>query len=191
VETGDIWNEWVEPFDLFISYTREDNATGMVSALVETIEADFAQFSPSVPLKVYFDKKSILDMQYWQDVLKKGLRQSKVMLAVLSEAYFNSEWRRREWDRHRRQACQSLGGSRSSGGVCCRVGKAQCGEKTAQSERSVRAEGSPKATRRMGGLSRSRSRQWWTREGECDAVRNCACRSICKRPIRRLVNGDA
>ena len=89
MEPRDLWNEWVEPFDLFISYTRKDNDAGMVSALVETIEADFAQFSPSVPLKVFFDKKSILDMQYWQDVLKKGLRQSKVMLAVLSEAYFN------------------------------------------------------------------------------------------------------
>ena len=31
-------------------------------------------------------------------MLKKGLRQSKVMLAVLSEAYFNSEWCRREWE---------------------------------------------------------------------------------------------
>jgi hypothetical protein len=39
-------------------------------------------------------------MQYWQDVLKKGLRQSKVMLAVLSEAYFNSEWCRREWEEY-------------------------------------------------------------------------------------------
>src|SRR5947209_19360807 len=72
----------------------------MVSALVEKIEADFATFSPSLPLKVFFDKKSILDMQHWQNVLKKGLRQSKVMLAVLSEAYFNSEWCRREWEEY-------------------------------------------------------------------------------------------
>ncbi len=48
---------WVEPFDLFISCSRKDNAAGMVSALVETFETDFAQFSPSVPLKVFFDKK--------------------------------------------------------------------------------------------------------------------------------------
>jgi tetratricopeptide (TPR) repeat protein len=98
VETRDLWNEWVEPFDLFISYARKDNENGMVSALVERIEADFKLFSPSLPLKVFFDKKSILDMQHWQNVLKKGLRQSKVMLAVLSEAYFKSEWCRREWE---------------------------------------------------------------------------------------------
>src|SRR5947209_20542650 len=72
----------------------------MVSALVEQIEADFAHFSPSLPLRVFFDKKSILDMQHWQDVLKKGLRQSKVMLAFLSRAYFESEWCRREWEEY-------------------------------------------------------------------------------------------
>lgn len=98
----DLWNAWVEPYDLFISYARKDNETDarMVSALVEIIEADFVHFSPSLPLNVFFDKKSILDMQYWQDVLKKGLRQSKVMLAVLSEAYFQSEWCRREWEEY-------------------------------------------------------------------------------------------
>ena len=100
MEARDLWNEWIEPFDLFVSYARKDNETGMVSALVERIEADFANFSPSLPLKVFFDKKSILDMQRWQDVLKKGLRQSKVMLAVLSEAYFLSEWCRREWEEY-------------------------------------------------------------------------------------------
>ena len=42
------------------------------------------------------NRRPILDMQHWQNVLKKGLRQSKVMLAVLSESYFSSEWCRRE-----------------------------------------------------------------------------------------------
>ncbi|HZZ79845.1 MAG TPA: tetratricopeptide repeat protein [Gemmataceae bacterium] len=96
------WNEWVEPYDVFISYARADNGapTRMVSAFVEQLETDFARFSPSVPLKIFFDKESILDGQYWQDVLRKGLRQSKVMIAFLSEAYFNSEWCRREWEEY-------------------------------------------------------------------------------------------
>ena len=100
MDSRSLWNEWSEPFDLFVSYARKDNEAGMVSALVETIETDFAHFSPSVPLRVFFDKKSILDMQHWQDVLKKGLRQSKVMLAVPSEAYFTSDWCRREWEEY-------------------------------------------------------------------------------------------
>lgn len=98
---ADLWNEWVEPYDLFISYARQDNAEPhMVSALVEHLEADFARFSPSQPLRAFFDTRAILDMQHWQDVLKKRLRQSKVMLAVLSPAYFNSEWCRREWEEY-------------------------------------------------------------------------------------------
>ena len=43
----DLWNQWVEPYDLFVSYARADNAAEphMVSALVEHIKADFARFS--------------------------------------------------------------------------------------------------------------------------------------------------
>jgi tetratricopeptide (TPR) repeat protein len=102
MSVDDLWNQWVEPYDLFISYARADNAAEphMVSALVEHIKADFARFPPSTPLKVFFDKESILNMEYWRDVLKKGLRQSKVMLAILSKAYFQSEWCRREWEEY-------------------------------------------------------------------------------------------
>ncbi|HEV3145501.1 MAG TPA: TIR domain-containing protein [Gemmataceae bacterium] len=94
----DLWKEWTEPYDLFISYARKDNEGGMISILVDLIEKDFEAFSPSVRLKVFFDKQSILDGQYWENKLKKGLWQSKVMLAVLSEAYFQSEWCQREWE---------------------------------------------------------------------------------------------
>jgi hypothetical protein len=96
-----LWNEWVEHFDVFISYARVDNEPPkMVSAFVDKLEVDFRQFSPTMPLKVFFDKKSILDGQYWQDVLRKGLRQSKVMIAFLSEAYFLSGWCRKEWEEY-------------------------------------------------------------------------------------------
>ena len=88
--------------NVFISYARTDNADEpkMVSAFVEKLEADFLRFSPDRPLRVFFDKKSILDGQYWQDVIRKGLRQSKVMLAFLSPAYFASAWCRKEWEEY-------------------------------------------------------------------------------------------
>ena len=93
---------WVEQYDVFISYARKDNAgePPMVSAFVKRLEDDFAQFSPAVRLVPFFDKQSILDGQYWQDVIRKGLRQSKVMIAFLSEAYFHSEWCRKEWEEY-------------------------------------------------------------------------------------------
>jgi tetratricopeptide (TPR) repeat protein len=98
----DLWSEWVEPYDLFVSYARADNAAPvhMVTALVESIEAAFRRFSADPPLRVFFDKRAILDGQHWERVLKRGVRQSKVMLAVLSEAYFRSEWCRREWEEY-------------------------------------------------------------------------------------------
>ena len=72
--TEPIRNEWVEQFDVFISYARADNAAEpkMVSAFVAKLEIDFAAFSPAVPLSVFFDKTSILDGQIWQEVLRKG-----------------------------------------------------------------------------------------------------------------------
>ncbi len=99
---SEIWNEWVEPNDVFISYSRKDNASEpkMISAFVEHLKADFLRFSPETPLKVFFDVKSIIDGQYWQNELRKGLRQSKVMIAFLSENYFHSEWCRKEWEEY-------------------------------------------------------------------------------------------
>jgi len=96
----DLWSEWAEPFDLFVSYARADNATGTVTALVEAVEAEFAAVAPGEPLRVFFDKDAIRDMQDWQERLRQGLRQSKVMLAILSPAYFASEWCRREWEEY-------------------------------------------------------------------------------------------
>jgi tetratricopeptide (TPR) repeat protein len=88
----------VEDFDLFISYARRDNREGMVTALVEKIRSDFARFSPTSPLAVFFDQDDIRDLQEWQERLRKGLERSKVMLAVLSANYFASEWCQREWE---------------------------------------------------------------------------------------------
>jgi hypothetical protein len=102
MEAREIWNEWVEPYDLFVSYSRADNQGGMVSALVDLLEAEHARFSPTVKLKPFFDKKAIPDGHYWENEIRKGIRQSKLMLAVLSENYFKSEWCRREWEEYLR-----------------------------------------------------------------------------------------
>jgi tetratricopeptide (TPR) repeat protein len=96
------WNDWVEQYDVFISYARADNTPypGTISAFVDALEEDFRQFSPSVPLQVFFDKTAIVDGELWENKLKKGLRQSKVMIAFLSEAYFKSQWCRNEWEEY-------------------------------------------------------------------------------------------
>jgi hypothetical protein len=41
---------------------------------------------------VFFDVKEIRTMDDWESRIKLGLRQSKMMVAVLSPAYFASEY---------------------------------------------------------------------------------------------------
>ncbi len=96
--TLDFPDDWVEPYDLFISYCRDDNGQKQVSAIAREIEIGHADFAPSQPLKVFFDQTSIVTGELWQDKLQKGIRQSKVMLVVLSKAYFESSWCRREYE---------------------------------------------------------------------------------------------
>jgi len=94
-------NSWIEPYDLFVSYAHSDNADGLVTELVRIVAEQHQAFSPSEPLKVFFDSDSIRAGADWEKEIRTGLRQSKIMLAVVSPAYFESEWCRKEWDEFR------------------------------------------------------------------------------------------
>ncbi len=87
-------------FDLFVSYAhlddRDENA-GKVAALVDAIKAEFLH-SIGAPLSVFFDTEAIRAMDDWEARILTGLRQSKMMVAVLSPAYFASEYCRKEWE---------------------------------------------------------------------------------------------
>lgn len=88
-------------FNLFVSYAHEDNQgvhAGKVTALVEAIRARHAEAFPNDPLKDFFDVADIVSGDYWKEKILAGLEQSAVMIAVLSPAYFRSNWCRREWE---------------------------------------------------------------------------------------------
>ena len=85
-------------FDLFVSYGHNDNGDGSVTALVEHIRREHEQFVPTEPMKIFFDIWGIRDGDAWERRIYKGLIESKAMLAVLSPAYFASQWCRREYD---------------------------------------------------------------------------------------------
>ena len=70
----------------------------MVTAFVEHLRREHERLFPIDPLKIFFDVWGIRDGDDWERRIYKGLKQSKVMLAVLSPAYFNSPWCRREFD---------------------------------------------------------------------------------------------
>ena len=82
------------PYDLFISYARRDNQDGRVTQLVERIQQDFTAFAGR-PLRLFFDQHAILSMEDWQRLILQGLRESPVLLAILSPNFIASpycEW---------------------------------------------------------------------------------------------------
>ncbi len=87
-------------WDLFVSYAHADDHDGWVTELIKAIRAEHAEFTPA-PLRVFFDRDEIRSMDDWQRRIYDGLHASKLMLAVLSEAYFRSNYCHREWDVYR------------------------------------------------------------------------------------------
>jgi tetratricopeptide (TPR) repeat protein/ADP-ribose pyrophosphatase YjhB (NUDIX family) len=84
-------------WDLFVSYAhKDDEPDGWVTALVQAIRAEHAEFTPT-PLRVFFDRREIRTMDDWERRILDGLHASKLMLAVLSEHYFRSDYCKKEW----------------------------------------------------------------------------------------------
>jgi hypothetical protein len=87
-------------FDLFISYAHADDRgenSERVAALVEAIRSDYLR-TVGTPLHVFFDTHAIQSMDDWEAKILTGLRHSKMMVAVLSPAYFASDFCRKEWE---------------------------------------------------------------------------------------------
>ena len=81
-------------YDLFISYSRKDNQEHRVSELVKRIQDDYQAFAGE-KLSCFFDVTEIKAMDDWRDRILGGLRESKLLLLVLSPAYLASpycEW---------------------------------------------------------------------------------------------------
>ena len=76
-------------YDIFISYSRLDNQRGQVSALKEQIEADYRGFA-NEELRCFFDVKDIATMEDWRHRILEGLRESNLLLLVLSPACLES-----------------------------------------------------------------------------------------------------
>ena len=89
-----------DEFDLFISYAHTDDRgahAGKVTALVEAIKADYLRVT-GTPLRVFFDTQEIRSMDDWEARILTGLRQSKMMVAILSPSYFASAYCLKEWE---------------------------------------------------------------------------------------------
>ncbi len=82
-------------YDLFISYSRQDDRKGRVTELVEHISAEFEAFAGR-PINPFFDKNAIQGMDDWRHRILKGLRESHLLLACLSPTYLKSDYC--EWE---------------------------------------------------------------------------------------------
>jgi tetratricopeptide (TPR) repeat protein len=49
-------------------------------------------------MRIFFDREAIRDMNDWEMRIRTGLRESRVMIAMLSPAYFESTYCRKEWE---------------------------------------------------------------------------------------------
>ncbi|MBE0640235.1 MAG: toll/interleukin-1 receptor domain-containing protein [Bacteroidales bacterium] len=79
------------PYDLFISYSRNDNLNNRVTELKEQIEAEYLAFT-SEELKCFFDHEEIKGMEDWRQRLLKGLKESHLFLLILSPNYIESDY---------------------------------------------------------------------------------------------------
>jgi len=83
--------------DLFVSYSRADDADGWIAAFVAALREEHRRFTGGRDLAVFFDRESIRGLDDWQHRIHHGLAASRLFLAFISPRYFASEWCRREW----------------------------------------------------------------------------------------------
>lgn len=92
----------MDTYDLFVSYSRRDNAQGRVTALVGKISRDFESFAGR-PLRPLFDVSEIGGMDDWRHRILRGLRESRLLIAILSPTYLKSpycEWEFNDYVNH-------------------------------------------------------------------------------------------
>src|SRR5580692_1809904 len=87
-------------YDIFVSFAHADvkgTAGLFFDELLTIIRAERARFNPD-PLRVFLDHSAIRSMADWKHRILAGLREARVLLAVIGPGYFASSWCRREWD---------------------------------------------------------------------------------------------
>ena len=85
-------------YDVFISYARADNKTGIITQFVEAFARKYNALTGQ-NLQCFFDVEEIKTAQDWELRLLESLSQSRSMIAFLSSDYIKSEYCRLEWSR--------------------------------------------------------------------------------------------
>lgn len=81
--------------NIFLSYTRKKDQFLKVSSFRERLEVEVEMRSPGS--RVFQDKQHLLEGSHFPEVLAKELKSADVLLALVSPAWLQSEWCRREF----------------------------------------------------------------------------------------------
>src|SRR5262245_18982248 len=87
-----------ESFDVFISYAHADDRGEMIRRLKDALAAA-RNLAHHLPWTFFFDLAGIRTGDDWERRIGAGLRSARLMVALLSPAYFRSDWCRKEWMR--------------------------------------------------------------------------------------------
>ena len=84
-------------YHVFLSYARSDDQSGAITHLTEAITRTFTQRT-GTELRIFFDQREIQTAQIWKDRIRESMVASVTMVPVITSAYLQSAWCRREWD---------------------------------------------------------------------------------------------
>jgi len=85
-------------YDVFLSYKRRDPVGSWVQKFLYHYFCDcLSDAIGGKKVDVFLDQASIEVGDDWKQTLKDGLRRSKILLAVCSPGYFQSDWCLSEW----------------------------------------------------------------------------------------------
>jgi hypothetical protein len=90
---------------IFLSYTRAKDQFNKVSSFRDRLESELSMRSPGAV--VFQDARHLSDGQHFPEELDKALRTSDVFLVLVSPAWLQSEWCRREFSIFTAQATDS------------------------------------------------------------------------------------
>jgi tetratricopeptide (TPR) repeat protein len=104
-------------FDLFVSYSREDEQRGQISEIVARIEKEYRDFTGGGELRVCFDKSELVDVGGCRQHTLEALRSSRLLLVCLSPNYLHSEYCSWELNQYLRQKAAHISVAQSIGPI--------------------------------------------------------------------------
>lgn len=83
-------------YDVFLSYSRAESWPRWVQSCFLDVLRHWLHAELARPAKIFRDVQNIQSGQDWPEELENGLAASRVMIALWSRSYFESEWCRKE-----------------------------------------------------------------------------------------------